>query len=770
MSFELVGVKLVADDGGFFGTMAKADSAVDNFGKQTKQTFGQMPGLADIAVGAFHAIGTVAVDAFFKAGQAAVGFFTDSISAAGDFEAGMNSFAAVAGGALDEAGLKTEDFKKLFLDLGKKLPVSTKEVQDAATEMIKGGIDPATVAAGGLEQNIKFAAAAMEGDLAGAAEVSAKILGGWAEQGATAAEKAALLTSATDLLTKAANASTVDVKELALGLYNVQGTAKATGLSLDETTTALAELAPRFASSSEAGTSFKNFLIRLQPQTKNQAGAMQALGLYTEKTGSAFFDAQGKFVGVAKASQLLQDSTKGLTAELKVQYLQQIFGNDAMNAAGALAEMGAQGYDDMAAAMAKQNGVQATAQTVQQGYNVALDNFHGSIEALQITIGSVLLPILSSFFNDYLSPGINILTDLATAGSISDETFAGLSPTMQSLVTIISELWGTIQSLISVFQSAGDESSALGGVLNDLSGVWDALLSAIDAAGAGYQAIIDAVLPIVQSFIEDHGTEIMAFFKDMWDTIVEIITIAINIYKAIVPPILQAIAAFITEHGTEIKAILTNVWNAIKSVIDIVLTLIKGILKTALQLIQGDWEGAWNTVKETLSRVWEDIKVILESAVDTAKQVLSIGWDEIKDGATAAWEGIADAIGTAFGGVGDAIKGIVNEAIDYVNSLIDAYNAVADVLDLSQIDHISHLATGTANWRGGAALVGESGPELVMLPRGSRVQSAASTASLMAGAAPSMTTNSQQRTINLNYNTQYAPPASQSLAMAHALG
>ncbi len=32
MSFEVVGVKLVAEDGGFFGTMQKADKAVSGFG------------------------------------------------------------------------------------------------------------------------------------------------------------------------------------------------------------------------------------------------------------------------------------------------------------------------------------------------------------------------------------------------------------------------------------------------------------------------------------------------------------------------------------------------------------------------------------------------------------------------------------------------------------------------------------------------------------------------------------------------------------------
>ena len=46
-----------------------------------------------------------------------------------------------------------DKFKNLFIGLGRDLPVSTAEVQQAAINLVKGGIDPATVAAGGLRTN-----------------------------------------------------------------------------------------------------------------------------------------------------------------------------------------------------------------------------------------------------------------------------------------------------------------------------------------------------------------------------------------------------------------------------------------------------------------------------------------------------------------------------------------------------------------------------------------------------------------------------------------
>lgn len=456
-------------------TMNKAVDSFAKNGQTAGKDFGG--GFAEIVTGALRKIGELSVEALLKAGRAVADFTKQSIGLAGDFQANMLEFQSVAGRDVDTKGL--EQFRDLFLDIGKRLPVSTSEVQQAAIEMVKGGIDPATVAAGGLEQNIKFASAAMKGDLVKAAEISSKILGGWTAVTATGADKTAFLTHATDLLAKAANASSTDVEGLSRGIFQAQGIAKTAGVSFDDLTTTLAELAPRFASSAEAGTSLKNLISRMQPTTDPAIDAMTRLGLYTEKTGSAFYDAQGNFVGFQQASQLLQESLKGLTKEQQAAALQTIFGNDAMSSASALAELGAKGYANMADALDKANGVQEAAALKQQGFNTALDNAKGSVEALQITIGTALLPVLTDLFNNTIAPAVNTLTDFADAIFSADDPLLALVQSVDALAPGIGSLIGYITTLVSEGDSLNDFLTTTPPLFQDVTAVTRTLASFI---------------------------------------------------------------------------------------------------------------------------------------------------------------------------------------------------------------------------------------------------------------------------------------------------
>ena len=184
------------------------------------------------------------------------------------------------------------------------------------------------------------------------------------------------------MLVKAAGASTLDVDKLCDAMLGAGGAAKATGVGYQDFVTTMGLISPGFQSAATAGTSYKNFLTRLIPQTSDATGWMQKLGLYTSETGSKFFDATGAFVGNREAANLLSHAFTGLSDAERSEAAAMIFGNDAKDAAIALAANGAAGYDKFADAMSKASGVQATAQTVQQGFNIALDNFHGSIEAL----------------------------------------------------------------------------------------------------------------------------------------------------------------------------------------------------------------------------------------------------------------------------------------------------------------------------------------------------------------------------------------------------
>jgi TP901 family phage tail tape measure protein len=566
-------------------------NTTEKAGNEAKDSEPKWQGLSEIATGALRHIGEIAVDVFMEAGRAAVGFFKDSIGVAGDFEAGMNRFGAVAGDALADAGLSLKDFRDQFIQIGKELPVSTADVQDAAIEMVKGGIEPATIAAGGLKQVIQFAAAA-DLDLAEASTIAAKALGGWTDASASAQEKADFLAHSTDLLSKAANASTVDVDELALGLYNVQGTAKSFGVSFDEVVTTLAEVSPAFASSADAGTAFSSFIKSLQPKTKPAIAAMKSLGLYTDEAGSSFYDANGKFVGMQKASELLQQALSGLSDAEKAAIMPQIFG-DGLRIASELAIKGSEGFDAMSASMAKQNSVADMAAQKQAGFNTAMDNFKGSVEALQITIGSMLLPVLTDLFTNYLAPGINWVTSFADA--------------FFKMVPAIAASDDPIQTFLNALKVAAPE------FLNVISAIEGFKDSVVEFAAP----ILDVAIPALQeigAFVSEHLTPIL-------------FGLGTAITVGVIPPLLTATAAMIaaaapivaliavsallyegwTEDWGGIRTTLTDFWNTTgKPIFDELVAWLGDTIPKAIQVVSDFWT---DTLWPALQKVWSFISV-----------------------------------------------------------------------------------------------------------------------------------------------------------------
>ena len=439
---EKVGLQLVADGADAYlrdltqGAKAeeaiaagasKAAPAIDGLGDATKDAgkgakqlgddvddAGKKISLMDkITTGAAEKVGHLLTEGFAAAGQAVVQFATDGVKKAGDFEAGMNRFASVTGGSLAESGKSLQDFQKLFIQMGRDLPVSTAEVQQAAIEMAKGGIEPATIAAGGLRTALDLAAAGELG-IAQSAEILSKQMGVWVDKSADAATKAGFLSDAANLLSQAANASTVNVDDLALGLANTGKSADIAGLSFRETVTSMALISSGFSSAADAGTSFKTFLGALQPKTDAAANAFKTLNLLTEDGKSKFYDATGAFIGMDKAAGLLKESLTGMSDAQKIATLNAAFGQDAIRTAGMLADAGADGYAKMAEEMLKVGSVAAQAAKKQQGFNVAIDNMMGSLEAFQITVGTGALPLLTTLVN-LLSSGINAITDYADA-------------------------------------------------------------------------------------------------------------------------------------------------------------------------------------------------------------------------------------------------------------------------------------------------------------------------------------------------------------------
>lgn len=155
-----------------------------------------------------------------------------------------------------------------------------------------------------------------------------------------------------------------------------------------------------------------------------------------------------------------------------------------------------------------------------------------------------------------------------------------------------------------------------------------------------------------------------------------------------------------------------------------------------------------------LGEIWTSISNWIG---DTAK----LAMDKAGEIGTALMNGISDKINAAAGSVTKAVKAVINPVIGWLNEVIRGANSVATALGFGPIAEIPQLASGTANWGGGLAMVSEPwaglefaelpgiGAGLLMpgiydLPQGSQVFDAATTAGMLQPAAAAAPTVIQQ--------------------------
>lgn len=377
----------------------KAATSIVHLGNSLRDSGRHFDAFGEIATGALRRVGEIAVDVGIEIGRALFDVTKDLVFNGGDYEASLNRFAAVAGDSIAAAGKTLRDFDKLALQLGADTQFSAKQVMDALVEAAKAGIKPAELAAGGLEAVLNLAAAG-ELNLAKAAEITAKQLGAWSGVGIETTE-------IVNLLSQAANASTLNVEDLALGTYNAGGVARGAGLEYKEFVSSLALLSSYFSGGAEAGTAFKSFLQKITPSTKPAIAAFKELGLITAEGNNVFFDAQNNFAGMANVAAQLKKALEGLTEKDRTELLKGAFGTYGIQVAIALAEKGAEGLGEIEAAMDATGAATEQAAKKQKGFNFALETLKGSLETVGELISRFLNPALTTLMSNVLTPATN---------------------------------------------------------------------------------------------------------------------------------------------------------------------------------------------------------------------------------------------------------------------------------------------------------------------------------------------------------------------------
>jgi TP901 family phage tail tape measure protein len=451
------------------------------------------------------------------AGAAAVGGIAaltagsvEAVSTFTQFEKALSGVAAVSGlykeamssNAEASAAAKgqMQALHDLDLKLGKDTVFSAREAAQGMEELVKGGVSVQDVLNGAAAATLNLAAAG-EVSLPKAAEIASNSMAMFGIKGDGMAHVA-------DLIAGAANASSLSVTDFGYSLQMAGAMAAQVGLSFDDTAQAIAVLGQMGLKGSDAGTSLKTFLANLQPRTKDDIALFKELGLMQEqlitganKTGNAFFDAQGKVKGMAEIAGLLQDALKDMSSQEQADALYKMFGSDAIRAASIFAKQGAEGFREMADAMSKV--------TAEEVATARLDNLAGSIEQMK---GSA--ETLAIMFGERLAPGVRVAVDeitgflnklmespdaMAAVAGVGD----AFGSAVQGVLNAISGAQDAVSGLVSWYQSLdATQQTAIGGFAAGataalaLTAVIVGLGPPLVAAIAGFAALTVAMGPI----------------------------------------------------------------------------------------------------------------------------------------------------------------------------------------------------------------------------------------------------------------------------------
>ena len=137
-----------------------------------------------------------------------------------------------------------------------------------------------------------------------------------------------------DILSKGANAAAMDVSDMGEAMKYVGPVSSALGMTLEQTTGAIAVLSKAGIKGSKAGTVLRASLIRLATQRGKAAEYMERLGI-------AGFDAQGNLKPFPALIGEIAEKTKHLSAAALTSALTNIFGQEALAGITALVEQGA---------------------------------------------------------------------------------------------------------------------------------------------------------------------------------------------------------------------------------------------------------------------------------------------------------------------------------------------------------------------------------------------------------------------------------------------
>lgn len=661
------------------------------------------------------------------AGAVIAGGFALAAKSAADFEHRMSAIGAVSGAS--EAEL--EALRQKSLQLGKDTAFSAGESAQAIEELVKAGLSVEDVLNGAADATVNLAAAG-EVDMVTAATIASNAMN---QFGLGAKDMVGVV----DNIAGAANASAIGVEDFGMSLSQVGAVANLAGVNFKDTATAIALMGNAGIKGSDAGTSLKTMLQRLNPATKVAKDEMKRLGIITEDGANRFYDAQGNMKSLSDVSGILQKSLKGMSAQQKQAALTTLFGADAIRGAAVLADKGSRGFDKMSESMNKVSAADVAAKRL-DNFKGSLEQFMGSLETLGITIGTLLLPAMRQVV-DALTAAANWFLNLSPAVQQGIVAFIGIVGASLLALAVFVKIVNGIKAVRAAFvamravaipawlAALGPAALVIAAIAlvgaalyllwtksetfrDIVTGVWNAVKSAAQAVAAWFTGPFVNFFTSAWSAIQSGLQAVKNFFVAVWDGIKAALTAVFNaiamvirtyiaIWATIIRTVLAAIGAVWRGFWSMFGGVIKAAFGLVVAIVRLGWTIIKGIFILALRGLLVIVRTVWNAIKAVIQSVWNAIRPIVMAGVNFVRSVVTSAFNAIRAVTSAIWNGIRAVISSVWG----AIRGVVSSAVGAVKSAISAawntvksltssaWNAVKDAVG-NAVDGLMNIVSG----------------------------------------------------------------------------
>lgn len=569
--------------------------------------------------------GKVAGAAVAAASTAIVGFGASSVAAGADFDKSMSQVAATMGYTVDDLNDSTSEASQNFTklrdfaqEMGSTTAFSATQAADALNYMALAGYDTETSIQ--MLPSVLDLAASGSMDLARASDM---VTDTQSALGLSLEETSTLV----DQMAKTASKSNTSVAQLGDAMLTIGATARNVAGGTTELSTVLGVLADNGIKGAEGGTHLRNMILSLQTPTKDGVEAMDQLGLKV-------YDADGNMRSLIDIVADLQNGLGGMDQAARDAMLNDLFNKTDLAAVNALLGTRSERFDELTTAIQGADGAaKAMAETQLDNLAGDITLFKSALEGAQIAISDQLTPTLRNFIQ-FGSDGLSQLT--------------------QAFLT----------------DGLGGALDALSGIIDQGVGLlFDVLPTVVDAGIALLEGLISGIINNLPKLIDAAVKIITTLVKDLADNTDKVVDAATDIIFALADGLIEALPELIP------------------AVVEIILKIVEKLtepdtlsklIEAAFKILGALAEGLIKAIPELLKSAPVIIKNLVEAIINLVPEMVKGGEELVKGlgrGIIGMVDDAVDAVKSLLGKIKDAIFGVVDRARQWGADMIENFTS-----------------------------------------------------------------------------------------------